>query len=87
MLRRVLDVDGLKCPRCSTPMVVLAFLTDPAIIRRTIDHLKRPSAPPPLAPARGPVELNDLFFNEDAHRTAQFADPLTPLEPPTDHRR
>jgi len=36
LLRRLLHVDALSCPRCSTaarsiPMVVLAFLTDPDV--------------------------------------------------------
>jgi len=33
LLRRVLDVDALACPRCSTPMIVLVFLSDLQIVR------------------------------------------------------
>lgn len=43
LLRRVLDIDALSCPRCSTIMVVLAFLTDPAVIIRILTHLGLPS--------------------------------------------
>ena len=52
----------------------LAFLTDPAVVKRILDHLKLPSASPPLAPARGPVELDDMFF-EDARFTDLATDP------------
>ena len=54
LLRRVLDVDALQCPRCPAhrPMVVLAFLTDPAVVRRILEHLKLPATPMPVATAR-----------------------------------
>jgi hypothetical protein len=56
LLRRVLDVDALTCPACATPMLVLAFLTDPRIVARILTHLGLPTAPPPLAPARDPFD-------------------------------
>ena len=52
LLRRVLDVDVLTCPRCNVPMVVLAFLTDPAVVRRILLHLQLPPDVPPTGPAR-----------------------------------
>ena len=75
LLRRVLDVDALACPRCASPMVVLAFLTDPAVVRKILTHLNLPADPLARAPARLPVEPSDLFadpaadapfFDEDA---------------------
>ena len=33
-------------------MVVLAFLTDPAVVSKILAHLGLPTSPPPLAPAR-----------------------------------
>jgi hypothetical protein len=35
---------------------VLASLTDGPVVRRILEHLKQPDAPPPLAPARGPPQ-------------------------------
>ena len=35
-------------------MVVLAFLTDPAVVTRILDHLHLPSTLPTIAPARDP---------------------------------
>ena len=49
LLRRVLDVDALTCAKCAVPMVVVAFLTDPKVVRRILEHLKLPSVPPPVA--------------------------------------
>ncbi len=47
LLRRLLHIDALACPRCSTtsesvPMVVLAFLTDPEVVGRILRHLDLP---------------------------------------------
>ena len=57
LLRRLLHVDALSCPQCSTrarsvPMVVLAFLTDPDVVGRILRHLGLPACAPALAPAR-----------------------------------
>jgi len=60
LLRRVFDVDGLTCPQCSVPMVVLAFLTDAAVVQKILAHLRLPTEPPPLRPARLPQQ-EDLF--------------------------
>ena len=45
-------------------MVVLAFLTDPSVLRRILEHLKLPAIPPPLAPARLPAEEPDFFADD-----------------------
>jgi hypothetical protein len=61
LLRRVLDVDVLTCAKCAAPMVVIAFLTDPGVIARILDHLKLPSEPPPPAESRLPAA--DEYFD------------------------
>jgi hypothetical protein len=38
--------------RFAAVMVVLAFITDPHVVKRILDHLHLPSVPPPVAPAR-----------------------------------
>ena len=53
LLRRVFFIDALKCPRCSAAMLVLAFISDPPVVGRILRHLRLPTDPPPLAPARG----------------------------------
>jgi len=53
LLHRVFFINALKCSRCSATMVILAFLSDPPVVARILRHLRLPTAPPPLAPARG----------------------------------
>jgi len=52
LLRRVFDISALTCPHCSTPLVVLAFLTDPVVIRKILVHLNLPAVPPTIEPSR-----------------------------------
>lgn len=69
LLRRVLDVDALACPKCNVPMVVLAFITDPHVVKRILDHLHLPSVPPPVAPARLRLDDNpSLALSCDEYR-------------------
>ena len=53
MIRRVYEVDPLVCPRCGGEMRVVGLITQPAVIKRILDHLrkrKKVSRPPPHAP-------------------------------------
>ena len=53
MIRRVYEVDPLVCPRCGGEMRVVGFITQPALIKRILDHLRKHeklSRPPPHAP-------------------------------------
>jgi hypothetical protein len=69
LLKRVFDVDALTCPTCNVPMVVLAFLTDPHVVKRILDHLHLPSVPPPVAPARRRIDDNpSLALATDEYR-------------------
>ena len=55
LLRRIYEVDPLACPRCATPMRIVAVITDPAVITRILVHRARsverarPSRSPPPA--------------------------------------
>ena len=45
LLRRILEVDPLKCPRCGqTTMRIVAFITEPKTIDRILEHLRRTRA-------------------------------------------
>ncbi len=50
LIFRIYEVDPLTCTRCGAPMKLLAFITEPAVIKRVLDHLdrktSRPRAPP-----------------------------------------
>jgi hypothetical protein len=56
LLRRVHEVDVLKCPRCPGRRLVLAFITAPQVVTAILAHLGLPSDPPALAPARAPPQ-------------------------------
>jgi hypothetical protein len=46
-------------------MVVLAFISDHAVIKKILEHLGLPSSPPPVSPARTCPDEQD-FFNGDS---------------------
>ena len=54
LLARIYEVFPLVCARCGSEMRIIAFLTDPAAVRAILAHLGEPTAPPRIAPARGP---------------------------------
>ena len=41
LLRRVFPVEVEVCPRCGGEARLLAFVTEPAVVRRILDHLAR----------------------------------------------
>ena len=50
LIRRVYEVDPLVCPRCGAEMRVIGFITEPKVIKRILDHIRkrdRVSRPPP----------------------------------------
>ncbi len=68
-LKRALHVNALVCPKCATLLRVLAFLSNPAVVTKILDHLRLPSIAPPLAPARMPEDefpfLDTEFAGDD----------------------
>jgi hypothetical protein len=50
LIRRVYEVDPLVCPRCGAEMRIIGSITEPKVIRRILDHIRkrdRVSRPPP----------------------------------------
>ena len=45
---------ALKRPLCGDQMRIIAFITDPPILCDILHHTGEPTAPPRIAPARGP---------------------------------
>ena len=53
LLRRVFEVDVLKCPRCGGGrMKIIATVTDPGVVRKILECIGLPARPPPVPPAR-----------------------------------
>jgi hypothetical protein len=40
LLRRIFELDPLRCPRCGHAMRVVAFITEPPVIDRILTHLR-----------------------------------------------
>ena len=56
LLKRVFAIDALTCPWCGGPRKLIALLTDGLVVRRILEHLRLPTEPLPLAPARAPPD-------------------------------
>ena len=54
LLARIYEVFPLVCPGCGGAMRIIAFITDGPTVRDILGHLGEPTAPPRIAPARGP---------------------------------
>ena len=51
---------------CGGDIRLIAFITDPAPIRKILHHIGEPVEPPPISPARGPpTEWNELVQVHD----------------------
>lgn len=90
LLQRTFTADLLRCPRClNGPLLIIAFITDLAVVERILPHLGLPTDLPAPAPARHPAQLawdDDAWdgsnhphdHQQDACRAARappFADP------------
>jgi hypothetical protein len=54
MMKRTRGFRVLRCPRCSRSMRVLATPVEPAVVRKSLEHLGVRASPLPGAPARDP---------------------------------
>jgi hypothetical protein len=75
LLKRSLGVAGLECPRCSAQMVLLALVSAPATVAKILVHLRLPSIPPPVAPARlGDPQIH--LLDDDLDQSDPVVEPL-----------
>jgi len=56
LIQRVYEVDPLVCSRCGGQLRVISFITQPTVIRKIVDHLKK-RPPKDRAPPKKPVAL------------------------------
>jgi hypothetical protein len=54
LLRKVFAIDVLECPGCAGRLEVIAFIAEPRVAKRILDHLGMDSQGPPLGRARAP---------------------------------
>jgi hypothetical protein len=60
LLRRTFSEDILTCNKCGGPRRIIAFIEEPAVVRKILDHLGLQTTGPPRAPPR-PSPQADLF--------------------------
>lgn len=74
LIARIAEDFPLACPACGGDIRLIAFIINPAPIRKILLHLGEPLDPPPLAPARGPptvwAELVQVHDDRDAMQAA-----------------
>jgi len=61
LLRRVFEIDVLRCPKCGSRRRLIALITDPPVVRKILRHLSLPAEPPTLAPPRSPPQMTFGF--------------------------
>lgn len=54
LLKRTHAVDVLACDHCGGRLRIMAFITESAVVRQILEHLRLPHLPPATAPARDP---------------------------------
>ncbi|MBU1069157.1 transposase [Myxococcota bacterium] len=84
-LKRSLHADALVCPKCAALLRVLAFIANPIVVVKILDHLSLPSSAPIVAPARMPEDEFPLLDTEFAGD--DFEDPdRRPTQPKNPQR-
>ena len=57
LMRPVCSIDVLHCTHCGGTAKLIAFITDPPVIRRILSHLRLPTDSPAVAQARPPPQM------------------------------
>jgi hypothetical protein len=59
LIRRIYEADPLVCP-CGAQMRILSLLTEPPVVRKVLEHLRRAGSEAPRAPPRPELEPKAL---------------------------
>jgi hypothetical protein len=65
LLRRVCDIDVLRCPQCDSRLAVVAAISDPPVVAKILRYLGLPTEGPSCATARAPPDEHELAFIVD----------------------
>ncbi len=80
LLSRIAEEFPLACPVCGGDIRLIAFIIDPAPIRKILRHVGEPVDPPPVSSARGPptdwTELVQVHDDRDGVQDSPDALPV-----------
>jgi len=62
LIKKVYEVDPLKCAQCGETMKIIAFIMDATSIHRILSHIGEQREPPKIHLARGPP--NEVYSEE-----------------------
>jgi hypothetical protein len=67
-IARIYQVLPLLCPECGGEMRLIAFITEPVPVQRTLLHIGEPATHPPISPARSPPVTESFDWDQSAVR-------------------
>jgi hypothetical protein len=62
LLKRTFRIDLTQCPKCQGLLIIIAFITDPAIVYKILSHLHLPTEIPNPEPSRREEQDEQLSF-------------------------
>jgi hypothetical protein len=71
LLKRVFEIDALRCPRCGSTLRLIAAIEDPVVARHILECLKLPARAPPLEPASR-AAISPEAIAPDSHADWEF---------------
>ncbi len=66
LLRRILEVDPMLCPRCGGVLQVVAVITEPEVVHRIVTHIQAGGGDDPFEP-RGPPPDHPTYEPATVH--------------------
>ena len=79
-MARVGEEFPLECPYCGGDIRLIAFITEPGVIREILTHLGDPLEPPLVSPARGPpTDWGEFLQIHDDRETVQASPDELPV--------
>ena len=61
LIVRIYEIDPLRCRHCGGAMQLIAFIVEPTVIVRLLDHLGEPSRALGMASIRGSPRADDYW--------------------------
>ena len=79
LIARICEAFPLLCPVCGGQMRIIAFITHSADIRHILEHIGAETAPPRIAPPRGPPLWDEAHAAIGEGVEAEGAQAMEPL--------